>query len=126
MSIRLRCVLFTLFALVLTCPIPAGSQVFSTQKVPAVSISVSPAQATVFAGETLRFTALVGNGGDSAVMWSLAEQDGGAITRQGLYTAPKVPGVYHVRVVSASDPNQQAIVTIIVLAYCDPPSGFAR
>jgi len=60
------------------------------------------------------------------VTWSVAEEDGGTVTNQGLYTAPKVQGVYHVAAASTSDPQKRAVSTVTVLAYCDPPAAFMR
>ena len=76
----------------------------------------------MFAGETQVFVATALGGADKTVTWSVAEQDGGTVTNRGLYTAPKVQGVYHVTAASATDPQKQAVATVTVLTYCDAPA----
>lgn len=49
-----------------------------------------------------------------AALWTVDEPDGGEITADGRYTAPRRPGVYHVTATSASDPSAVARATVTV------------
>ncbi len=119
-------VLFLLFA----APVAAGpnsavAQAFPRPKLTRMSVTISPSKVTLFAGETQVFVTTV-SAGNPTVTWSIDEEDGGTVTDQGVYTAPKVQGVYHVTAVSTSDPQKRALATVTVLAYCDPPGALVR
>lgn len=85
-----------------------------------VTVAIIPAKATIYAGETAPFAATVLGIDNKTVNWSVDEQDGGAITNLGLYTAPKIQGVYHVIATSQLKPEARSIATVTVLTYCDP------
>lgn len=51
-------------------------------------VVVSPANATVYRGQTQQFTASVSGQADQTVIWTLAIDTGGSIDSTGLYTAP--------------------------------------
>jgi len=85
-----------------------------------VTVTIIPPKATLFAGETQTFVATVIGIDNNTVNWSFAEEDGGTITDMGLYTAPKIQGVYHITATSRGRPEVMAVATITVLAYCDP------
>jgi hypothetical protein len=115
-------VLFLFFAAAIAvAPNAAVGQAHLEPKLTPITVTVNPPKATLFAGETQVFVATVAGGGDKTVTWSVDEEDGGTVTNQGLYTAPKVQGVYHVAAASTSDPQKRAMATVTVLAYCDPP-----
>jgi len=80
---------------------------------PAVGISLSPATATLDACKGLVFTANVTNAADPSVAWAVVEPGGGTVTN-GIYTAPKAAGTYHVMATSLADPTKtaQAVVTV--------------
>ncbi|HET9676336.1 MAG TPA: hypothetical protein VFP21_02395, partial [Solirubrobacterales bacterium] len=61
----------------------------------AIVISISPQAARVPVGGAFQFSATV-QGPAGGVTWSVAEAGGGAVTPDGLYTAPAVPGTFHV------------------------------
>jgi hypothetical protein len=84
------------------------------------TVIIIPAKATLFAGETQTFAASVIGIDDKAVNWSVEEQDGGAITDLGQYTAPKIQGVYHITATSRAKPAANAVATVTVLTYWDP------
>lgn len=83
-----------------------------------VTINVAPGTATVAAGQSLQFTALVSGTTNTGVTWSVDEGIlHGAVDAAGLYTAPStVPGppTATVRATSVADPSRSAsaIVTI--------------
>ena len=84
------------------------------------AVTITPSKATLFAGEALVFAATVIGIDNKAVDWAVQEENGGTITDSGLYTAPKIQGVYHLTATSRGRPQIQAIVTVTVLTYCDP------
>jgi hypothetical protein len=89
-----------------------------------VAISISPATATVVAGGTRTFTATVTGTANTAVWYSVQEgATGGAITETGVYTAPAVPGTYHIRTRSKADTTKLAVATVTVTAASSPPAA---
>jgi hypothetical protein len=81
---------------------------------PAVTVTVSPATATVNAGLTVQFTAAVANTSNTAVTWTVS--GGGAISSSGLYTAPSTPpsGTVTVTATSQADTSAAASATVTV------------
>jgi hypothetical protein len=86
-------------------------------------VTITPARMTLFAGESQAFVAAVVGLGDKSVNWAVEEEDGGTITDRGLYTAPKIQGVYHVTATSRGKPAIKAVAAVTVLTYCDPISA---
>jgi chitinase len=73
------------------------------------------------------FVATVVGIDDKTVNWAVEEENSGTITDSGLYTAPKIEGVYHIIATSRARPETKAVATVTVLAYCDPlPPAFRR
>lgn len=89
---------------------------------PAVTVSVTPASASVFLGATQQFTATVTGSANSAVMWSVNGVAGGndaagTITAGGLYTAPQnlpSPAAVTVTATSSADASKSASVTVTI------------
>lgn len=120
-------VLSLLFALlVLAGPNSAVAQAHPPSKPAKVSVTVSPPKATVFAGETQVFVATVVGESDGTVTWSVDEEEGGRVTSQGLYTAPKIQGMYHVTATSVANPQKRGAATVTVIVYCDPRGASMR
>jgi hypothetical protein len=120
-----------IFFLLFTAVIPTGQNPAIAQAIPQpkltrTTVTISPLKATLFASETQIFVATVVGGGDRTVAWSVDEEDGGTVTNQGLYTAPKVQGMYHVTATSNASPQQRAVATVTVLTYCDAPATSIR
>jgi hypothetical protein len=91
------------------------------------TVTISPAKATLYAGEMQTFVATVAGIGDKTVNWAVDEESGGTITELGQYTAPKIQGVYHVTATSRDRPQTKGVATVTVLTYCDPlPAPFSR
>jgi hypothetical protein len=84
-----------------------------------VKVSVSPDHAACNVGGKVQFTATVSGSSNSTVTWSVVEGGGGAVTNNGLYTAPGVPGTYHVKAVSQADPNASGVATVEVSDNAD-------
>ena len=82
----------------------------------AVTIMLSPNTATVSPLATQQFTPFVGNTGDVGITYNIVEgASGGTIGGDGLYTAPLIPGTYHVTITSHDDPSKSAAATITVV-----------
>lgn len=96
------------------------------QRLAKVTVAITPAKVTLFAGETQTFTATVVGTENPSVNWSVEEQDGGAITDLGQYAAPKIQGVYHIVATSRARPEANSVATVTVLTYCDPPPASFR
>ena len=89
-----------------------------TQPVPN-TVSVSPSSDTL-GPRGLRQFAFTIDGGTADATWIVEEgAAGGSINSSGLYTAPQIPGTYHVVATAASDPSKTATAAVSVAA-----SGF--
>jgi len=80
-----------------------------------VSVSIDPMSATVKAGMTQNFTAMVMHASNTAVTWSVQESGGGSISSEGVYTAPAMAGTYHVVATSVKDTKRSAVATVTVV-----------
>src|SRR5689334_18508359 len=68
------------------------------------AVSVNPSSVTLAPRATQTFTASVTTSINQAVNWSIQEgAAGGSITSAGLYTAPALPGTFHVVATSQAD-----------------------
>lgn len=88
----------------------------STEPPPPVTVTITPASATVNAGETQSFTATVTHATNPAVTWSAT---GGTITGAGAtitFAAPLEGGPYQVTARSVADPARSATATVTVRA----------
>jgi hypothetical protein len=81
-----------------------------------VAVTVNPPSATMTLRQSQAFTATVQGTANTGVLWSLQEANAGSITSGGLYTAPSVPGVYHVVAQSVADSTRKAVATVTVQA----------
>ena len=90
---------------------------------PAIELTVTPADPTVGVGRSIKFTASVLNADDPAVVWTLtgegcAGNACGTIATTGLYTAPTtVPGVPTVTITASSveDPFVSSSATALIV-----------
>ena len=78
---------------------------------PAVSITISPASASLLTNGTQQFTATVAGSSNAAVTWSAT---GGTVSTSGLYTAPNTAGTYTVTVTSTANPSASASAAVTV------------
>ena len=82
-----------------------------------ITITISPLTLTLETGRSETFTATVTGTDNKAVTWSIQEgAKGGTITDGGRYTAPSVPGIYHVIATSKANGDRKAIATVTVKA----------
>ena len=90
---------------------------------PAVQVAISPASALLQPGDTQAFAATVSNATDTSVTWSVNGIDGGdatvgAISEDGLYTAPDVvpaPDTVTVAATSQEDSSKSASAAITIV-----------
>ena len=95
----------------------AGTQNASFTVNPPVSVSVTPATATLYSGQTVQLTATVANTSNTAVTWSIAPEGVGTLSASGLYTAPATITAAQTLTVTASsqaDPTKSAPATIML------------
>jgi len=78
-------------------------------------VTVSPASTFVGVGQTQQFTATVVGGTDQKVAWTVTEDLGGTISADGLYTAPLLPGGFHVVATSVADGSRNGTATVSVV-----------
>jgi hypothetical protein len=103
---------------------PSKKATATVTVIPNIAVSVNPPSASTTTGGTVAFTATVTGttaGQSTAVAWSVQESGGGPVDSAGRYTAPGVPGTFHVVATSAADPSKQAIATVTVI----PPIAVA-
>ncbi len=115
--------LVSFLALSAGCGSSSGTPTNPTPK-QAISIAITPAQATVILGQTQQFTASLKNAGNTNVTWAVNQvvgggADTGTIDKNGLYTAPSVlpnPATVTVSVTSVEDTSKSAQATVTLQA----------
>ncbi len=90
-----------------------------------ISIIIDPPETTLHVGQTQSFMALVGGAVNLGIQWAVQEADGDSITREGVYTAPKEIGIYHVIAIATSDGAAlaQAVAKVTVVTHYDTPAN---
>ena len=89
---------------------------------PPSGVAVVPAGPGVAVGQSQAFTATVADSADQSVSWLVQEGSaGGSITPLGLYTAPMLPGTFHVMATSVADGSKKGTATVYVV----PPAACA-
>ena len=76
-----------------------------------ITVSISPASATVQAGQTKQFSATVTGSSNAAVIWTAT---GGTISNAGLFTAGSTAGSFTVTATSAADTTKFATAQVTV------------
>jgi chitinase len=92
-----------------------------------VTITISPKEAQVVAGEAHDFSATVIGSGDTDVTWSVqegsaggrvvnrgAKAEGGAVASMAVYVAPSTPGTYHLLATSNADKSKSDMAEVLV------------
>ncbi len=85
------------------------------------SVTINPPEATVHVGQTQTFQAVVKGTRSTGILWAVAERNGGRITEDGIYTAPRHVGLYHVVATSEENPAARAFAKETVVTEYDPP-----
>lgn len=106
-------------ALLLPLALPLAPAPCQSVKQAAISVTVDPPEATVHVGQMQRFTAVVKGTDSVGIRWGVEEQDGGRITEDGVYTAPRNMGIYHVVASSKANPRTRAVAKVTVVTEYD-------
>lgn len=77
-------------------------------------IFIQPDNPNVFVGESVVFTAVLEGFTDERLKWKVKDSNGGAINKNGKYTAPETPGIFHITVSSTAFPKVQASTFVVV------------
>ncbi|MCI9447253.1 MAG: hypothetical protein HFH36_07620 [Lachnospiraceae bacterium] len=77
-------------------------------------IFIQPDNPNVFVGESVVFTAVLEGFSDDRLKWKVKDNNGGTISKNGKYTAPETPGIYHITVSSSAYPKVQASTFVVV------------
>ena len=79
-----------------------------------VSVSVMPEFSRVSRRGRLQLQAEVTGSEDTAVLWSVREENGGAVDRNGIYEAPELPGTYEITATARADETAAASAFVVV------------
>ena len=92
-----------------------GSRLKVTEEILVLpSPQIEPSQALVAPGGTLFFSVRMKGLPRNTVTWSVAEPNGGSVSKEGVYEAPMGPGTYHVKATSTLDTEAVAVATVQV------------
>jgi hypothetical protein len=81
------------------------------------SVAIDANKLILTTGGRQQLTATVSGAADTRVAWSVSEgSDGGAVDANGMYTAPRAGGTFHVVAASVADPAQTALAEVTVVA----------
>lgn len=84
------------------------------------SVTIDPTEVTLHLGETQTFEAMVKGTETTGIRWTIQERSGGHITEDGIYTAPRHIGLYHVVATSEENPAAKAVAKVTVITEYDP------
>jgi hypothetical protein len=87
------------------------------------SVTINPPEATVHVGQTQTFEAVVKGTHSTGIRWAVQERNGGRITEDGIYTAPRHVGLYHVVATSEENPAAKAVAKVTVVTEYDTPDS---
>ena len=93
-----------------------------------VTVSVTPATATLYGGQTQQFTATVTNTSNTAVTWTITPAGTGTISTSGLYTAPATittPQTVTVTATSQASTTASASSTVTLTPKANPTITWA-
>lgn len=79
-----------------------------------ISLTITPEFSRLSCRGKLQFQADVVGSEDKSVTWSVKEENGGAIDRNGLYQAPELPGTYEITAAAGADETVTASAFVIV------------
>jgi hypothetical protein len=88
-----------------------------------ISVTINPPEATVHVGQTQTFEAVVKGIHSTGIRWAVEERNGGRITENGIYTAPRHVGLYHVVATSEENPAAKAVAKVTVVTEYDSPDS---
>ena len=85
------------------------------------SVAINPHEVTIHVGQTQTFEAVVKGTRSTGIRWAIVERNGGSLTEDGIYTAPRHIGLYHVVATSEEDPSAHAFAKVTVVTEYDSP-----
>jgi hypothetical protein len=85
-----------------------------------ISVTINPPDVTVHVGQTQTFEATVKGTHSTGIRWAVEEHSGGRITEDGIYTAPRQVGLYHVVATSEESPGAKAVAKVTVVTSMTP------
>ena len=99
---------------------PTKSATADVTVLPPISVKVTPSSASLPASDNLQFTGIAKNASDPSVTWSATS---GAISSQGVFTAPDVliQTMVTVTAMSVEEPTRQARAQVTVTPPTSPP-----
>lgn len=92
---------------------------------PTPTVAISPLTASVAAGGTLAFSAVVTGSTNTGVTWSIQEGNCGSIDATGLYSAPPFAASCRIIATSAASTSSTDVATVTVTAPAQPPPPVA-
>ena len=95
----------------------------SVAKQDSASVTINPPEATVHVAQTQTFEADVKALAAPVIRWAVAERNGERITGDGIYTAPRHVGLYHVVATSEENPAARAFAKVTVVTEYDTPDS---
>src|SRR3954470_8234474 len=117
--------------LLITTACGSGGTSPTPEPIPAVRVSITPANTNLLVRTSTTFSATVTGNSNQAVNYTVMQgAGGGSILNTGEYLAPITPGTYTVRATSAADPSKFADATVTVRDYSgnftrtNPPDGY--
>lgn len=87
------------------------------------SVTINPTEVTLHVGEKQNFEAVVKGTQSSGIRWAVQERSGGHITEDGIYTAPRYVGLYHIVATSQENPAAKAVAKVTVVTEYDTPDA---
>ena len=120
---RFRSRLFSprsLLLLWLTVILPLATSPQQSQRA-TVSITIDPPETTLHVGQRQKFSAVLRGSHNAGVEWAVEGQEGGSITQEGVYTAPRIIGIYHVIAIATTKGTAlaRAIAKVTVVTEYD-------
>ncbi|HEY0686539.1 MAG TPA: S8 family serine peptidase [Steroidobacter sp.] len=114
-----------------TAPATAGTNACPSSNISAVTVSVTPASASIQAGASQTFMATVTNASDTTVTWQVNDVSGGnstvgTISTAGVYTAPASvpsPATVTITAVSSADATRSASAQVTITAASSNSGG---
>lgn len=91
---------------------------------PPAVVTISGSSDILSTSASRTFTASIADSSDQTVIWSVIEPTGGSITSGGVYTAPALPGTFHVRAVASADAEASATAPVPVVIPVGHISGY--
>ena len=79
-----------------------------------VSITIDPKIIEIFTNESILFKSFINNTDNKNTTWKVAEEGGGTIDDNGLYTAPNMVGTFHVQAIPKADISKVDMAAITV------------